>query len=103
MNDGMIAPGEAPASWGFTAERFAADSYLWKEGNRVMISFIEAKTKGKGHFSALVKAIEADGFKVDVPTPLGQMKSILNRWGWKPRKIEDAQTGETVTVWRRPS
>jgi hypothetical protein len=97
MNDGMIAPGEAPASWGFTADRFTADSYLWREGKRVMISFIETKSKGKGHFSTLVKAIEADGLVVDVPTPLGQMQRILERWGWKSRQFED------VTVWSRDS
>jgi len=88
--DGIIQIGAAPEAWGFTRERFAGDSYLWKDGEVILISFIESVHEGRGHFSALVRAIEASGFRVAVPTPLGKMVAILSRWGWKPVLIEDA-------------
>jgi hypothetical protein len=95
LKDGIIHVDGAPASWGFTSARFAEDSYLWKTGKRIMISSIFAKHAGNGYFSALVKAIEGDGFKVAVPTPLGQMTQILTRWGFKPSLEQDCQ------VWTR--
>jgi hypothetical protein len=96
LKEGIIHVDAAPASWGFTADRFAPDSYLWKTDDRIMVSFIEAKKKGQKHFSELVKAIEADGLKVAVPTPLGQMVKILTKWGFKPHLEDDAQ------IWSRP-
>jgi len=101
MKDGMIAVGKAPESWGFTKERFDGDSYLWKTGDRIMVSLIFAKEAGKGYFSALVKAIEADGFKVAVPTPSGRMSLILERWGFKPHREVDPDMGGSVVVWCR--
>lgn len=101
MEDGMIEVGKAPESWGFTKERFAGDSYLWKTGDRIIVSLIFAKDQGRGYFSALVKAIEADGFKVAVPTPLGKMGSILTRWGFKPHREYDEDFGGTCEVWTR--
>lgn len=89
LKEGIIHVDEAPASWGFTADRFVPDSYLWKTDDRIMVSFIEARKKGQKHFSELVHAIEADGFKVAVPTPLGQMTRILTKWGFKPKRDED--------------
>jgi hypothetical protein len=97
----MIRVGNGPASWGFTRQKFTGDSYLWKTGDRIMVSFIVAKEQGKGNFSALVKAIEADGFKVAVPTPLGKMPSILQRWGFRPHYEVEPDLGETVEVWCR--
>ncbi len=97
----MVKPGEAPIHWGFTADRFAADSYLWITGKTCTISFIETLERGYGHFSHLIKAIEADGFHVEVPTPLRQMEDILTRWGFKPKIIWDAQMQEEVKVWER--
>lgn len=96
LKEGIIRIGKAPAAWNFNAERFAGDSYLWKTGDRIMVSFIESKKKGQKYFSELVKAIEADGLKVAVPTPLGQMVEILTKWGFKPHLEEDAQ------IWSRP-
>ena len=99
--DGMIEPGKAPESWGFMTERFVGHSYLWKEGDRIFISFIQALQPGKGHFSALVAAIEKDGFKVAVPTPLKDMKGILKRWKFKPNRERDKDSGEIAEVWMR--
>lgn len=97
--DGMIPIGKAPAHWGFTAERFTGDSYLWRDGDRIVISFIHATNEGKGHFSSLVKAIQADGLKVEVPTPLGKMEAILTKWGWHPFYHEHPEMG-MVEVWK---
>ena len=101
LKQGMMSPGEAPAHWGFTEANFAGDSYLWITGKRCTISFIESKKKGKGNFSKLVKAIEKDGFTVEVPTPLGLMQAILTRWGFKHdlEWAEDFQ--EPVDIWKR--
>jgi hypothetical protein len=101
VKEGMIEVGEAPESWGFTKENFAEDSYLWITGNKCTVSFIESKRKGRGLFSSLVKAIEADGFKVEVPTPMGRMKAILMHWGFKVGHEWDAQMNGYVEVWGR--
>lgn len=95
-----ILPGAAPIHWGFTSDRFENDSYLWHEKGRIMISFIVSVEKGKGYFSQLVKAIEADGFKVAVPTPSGRMQDILSRWGFH-KTLEDAGEMGTCEVWVR--
>lgn len=96
-----MKPGEAPESWGFTADRFVADSYLWITGKICTVSFVETLDQGRGHFSHLVKAIEADGFQVEVPTPLRQMQDILSKWGFKPKIVWDEQMEEEVKVWER--
>jgi len=101
IDQGIVQVGEAPCGWGFTAENFSADSYLWRSPGVVTISFIEAKNIGKGAFSRLVKAIEADGLKVQVPTPLGQIRAILTRWGFKPTMVHDQDSGEHVEEWAR--
>lgn len=101
IDQGIVQVGEAPSSWGFTAENFSEDSYLWRSPGVVTISFIVAKNIGKGVFSRLVKAIEADGLKVQVPTPLGQMRAILTRWGFKPTMVYDQDSGEHVEEWAR--
>lgn len=83
LQDGIIrVGGAAPEKWGFTLERFTGDSYLWKIGDSIYISFIESRKKQAGFFSYLVKAIKADGFLVKVPTPLGMMTLILQKWGF---------------------
>jgi len=97
----MVKPGEGPEHWGFTKERFTADSYLWITGMICTVSFIETKRQGCGHFSGLVRAIEADGFRVEVPTPLRQMQEILTRWGFKEEIVWDNDVQEEVKVWAR--
>lgn len=99
---GAIHPGEAPGHWGFTPQNFSKDSYLWGcENGRIMISFIASFKPGSGAFSKLIKAIEADGYRVAVPTPLGKMQLILAKWGFKPTNEYDTNMGETVEVWMR--
>lgn len=61
---------------------------------------IVAKSPGKGHFKALVLAIEASGFVVAVPTPVGAMRRILGKWGFAPHVEDDPDMG-AVEVWSR--
>lgn len=100
-HQGIILPDEAPHTWGFTSRRFRPDSYLWKDGDRIIISLITATPEGKGHFRQLVKAIESAGYKIDVPTPVFAMPLILKKWGFVPRAILDEKMGE-VELWSRP-
>ena len=97
----MIEPGQAPEHWGFTKANFEEDSYLWITGKKCTISFIVSKKKGHGNFSKLVQAIEKDGFRIEVPTPLGQMQAILMKWGFRPgtQWAEDFQ--EFIRIWKR--
>jgi hypothetical protein len=101
MNDGMVEPGQAPQHWGFTKENFEEGSYLWITGKKCTISFIESRNKGRGAFSSLIKSIEADGYQVEVPTPLGFMQQILTRWGFKPSREWAPELNEDVEVWTR--
>lgn len=103
MVDGIVkVDSEFGKSIGFTAERFVADSYLWRDGNRIVIYIIIANPPGKGSFRALVKNIENAGFKVAVPTPYKNMKRILIKQGFEPCDEHDEATGGTVEMWMRP-
>lgn len=101
IEEGIIEIDKAPASWGFTRERFEGDSYLWKSDRMILVSFIVAHTPGKGHFSELIRAIEADGFQVGIPTPLKGMQGILFHLGFAPKTVRDVDIGEDVQVWTR--
>lgn len=101
LTDGAILPDQAPPTWGFTSRRWKEYSYLWKEGGRVLISMIAAEKPGKGNFRTLVRAIEASGFKVSVPTPLPQMQAVLEHCGFKPHMERAPEMGEDVEVWER--
>ena len=101
MKDGMVEPGQAPEHWGFTKENFEEGSYLWITDKKCTISFIESRNKGEGAFSRLIKSVEADGYKVEVPTPLGLMQLILARWGFKKSLEWAPEFHEYVEVWTR--
>jgi hypothetical protein len=83
---------------GFTSDKF--EGYLWRDGDRVLVSFIVSVESGKGNLSALFAAIEAKGLRVAVPTPLGRMEAILRHKGFVMH-IEDFQ-GDGCEVWERP-
>jgi len=103
VTDGMIVPGQAPATWGFTLDRFEALSYLWRSGDEVVWSFVATTMHGKGYLSALRKGIEADGLRVAVPTPFPRMVEILERWGFEPSLERDEQMQCDVVIWRKPA
>ena len=84
--------------YGFTPDRF--DGWLWGKGDRILISFVESKHPGKGHFSELIRKIEESGKCVSVPTPLGKMIPILKAWGFVPH-FELDPVFTDVEVWER--
>jgi hypothetical protein len=67
--------------FGFTSDLFSFDSYLWKAGNRIIISFIESRDQGKGHLRMLFDMIESFGYTIAVPTPLARMRAICEKRG----------------------
>lgn len=83
---------------GFTSDKF--EGYLWRDGSRILVSFIVSLQSGKGHLSQLFANIEAKGYRVSVPTPLGHMEAILRHKGFQMR-VEDFD-GDMVEVWERP-
>lgn len=86
FEDGIINTDDPRCShWGFTSENFGGmgSTYAWHTDGRIMLSLVNARHPGQGHFSRLVKAIEADGFAVAVPTPFAHMRAILTKWGFK--------------------
>lgn len=85
---------------GFTSEKFDEESYLWKNGDFITVCFIISKQEGKGNLSRLFKAINAKGFKVEVPTPFANMELILKTHGFKRVFIKDPLMGE-VEVWQQ--
>lgn len=99
MDDGMIAVGsEFGKSLGFTRDEFQGDSYLWKRGDRIIISLITARNPGQGAFPSLVRSIEEAGFQVAVPTPLARMREILVKQGFKPAAMMAG-----AEIWMRPA
>jgi hypothetical protein len=100
MNDGRIAVDSNYAKeLGFTSDKFTRDSYLWKSGDRIMISLIVSRHPGQGHLSELFAAIEARGLRVAVPTPSADMRRILKQKGFVPH-MEEGSFG-FVEVWEK--
>ena len=100
--DYMVPPGsEAGIALGFTADRFYG--WLWRKPNDVIyVSFIESKQPGQGHLRELFKTLWAQGLTIKVPTPMGNMRHILRRYGFEETECsEDLDFGEGVEVWRR--
>lgn len=93
--DGIIElDSDAGKILGFTSDRF--DGYLWRAGQSVSISFIQSYERG--NFRALVARIHELGLRVDVPTPLGRMQSIVRRNNYSRRIVNDPALG-AVEVW----
>jgi len=82
---------------GFTSDKFAPPSYLWKSGKTVYISLIGSVAQGRGDFSRLLANLQEHGFKVKVPTPSNRMRSILEKKGFT-RTVEVVR-GEGCDVW----
>ena len=83
---------------GFTSDKF--DGYLWKDGGRILISFILSRHPGQGNLSNLFETIEGKGFQVAVPSPLPGMQQILEAKGYEPSFEHDERFGE-VDVWTK--
>jgi len=78
-------------TFGFTSDKF--DGYLWQKDRTIIISLVNSKNPGKGDFKKLCHTIKEAGFKIQVPTPLAQMESILKKWGWKFKIENDEKFG----------
>lgn len=102
MNDGIILlNSERGGVFGFTSDKFHGDSYLFKEGNNIFVSFIECVTPGCGHFRELVQAILRQGYAVKVPTPGARMGEILLKNGFTHamEPAEEVGTGVMAHMW----
>lgn len=53
---------------GFVSGRFLSCSYLWGEGNRIIIRTIECTDRRRGYLRELFKAIRASGVEIAVRT-----------------------------------
>lgn len=103
MEDGIIlVDTERGKEIGFTSDRFSGDSYLWVDGDRILISLIFSRHPGSGHLSELFRAIEGKGFRIAVPTPFNHMQVILRKKGFLPH-LEDSELGlGDCEVWEKP-
>ena len=77
--------------WGFTSRRFAIGSWLWLRGSTIRIAAVEVKGKGNGVFSALLRGIEREGFKIQIMNPCSNVIKIGVRKGFilRERRITD--------------
>ena len=100
LPDGMIEVDSAVGKlFGFTSDLFTGDSYLWKDGGRIVVSLIESKHKRAGNFRKLVESILELGLDVVVSTPMGRMESILRKCGYVYSCEYDNGMGEFVELW----
>jgi len=85
---------------GFVSGRFLSCSYLWGEGNRIIIKTIECTDRHRGYLRELFKAIWGLGIEIAVRTPLSTMKEILLHYGFKKTLVQDPIFGK-VELWVR--
>jgi hypothetical protein len=83
---------------GFVSSRFLSCSYLWGEGNCIIIKTIECSDRRRGYLRELFKAIWALDAEIAVRTPLNTMKEILVHYGFKKTFVQDQIDGK-VELW----
>ncbi|MDD1753845.1 MAG: hypothetical protein LUQ38_12250 [Methanotrichaceae archaeon] len=83
---------------GFVSSRFLSCSYLWGEGNRIVINTIECTDRRRGYLRDLFKAIWALGAEIAVRTPLYTMQLILVHYGFVKVFMKDPIRG-TFEYW----
>jgi len=99
MKNGIIElDSEFGKEIGFTSDKFKA-SWLWKKGNRIMISMIWAKKEREGYFTELIKNIKDKGYEVAIPTPIGLMEILVRKWGFKKIIEYSEDFKDYVKVW----
>jgi len=99
MKDGIInIDSDGARAFGFTSDRYAADSYLWRKGDFIIVSFIETKNKGNGDLSRLFDRILKAGYGIKVSSPLGIMPDILSHKGFE-QTIENDDMFGGVEIW----
>lgn len=99
--DGIYYPSGRgfPGYLGFTNDLF--EGYIWKDKDRIIISFIMSKYPGKGNLSKLFDRIESCGFRVAVPTPLYPMNEILKKKGFKKHYEYSEEMDCKVEMWEK--
>ncbi len=95
----IFAGSQAAEQLGLLESEFDAGSYLWKTGGRIDISFVFAKSPGRGSFSKLLRSLWDKGSTVCVPTPLGHMREILIHKGFRQTFEWDKDFNEDIEVW----
>ena len=80
---------------GFVSSRFISCSYLWGEGNRIIINTIECTDRRRGYLRDLLKTIWNLGADIAVRTPLGTMEQILTHYGFKKTLVADPIYGKS--------
>jgi hypothetical protein len=80
---------------GFVSSRFISCSYLWGEGNRIIINTIECIDRRRGYLRDLFRAIWDLGVEIAVRTPLGTMEQILIHYGFRKTLVTDPIYGQT--------
>ncbi len=83
---------------GFVSSRFLSCSYLWGDGNRIIIRTIECTDRRRGYLRELFKSIWSLGIEIAVRTPLSTMKEILIHYGFKKTLMTDPIYGK-VELW----
>jgi hypothetical protein len=97
LNEGIIEiDTDSAKQLGFTSDRFFPQSYLWRTGNTITISFIMAKQKGM--FRQLINAILENGFDFEIPTPSRRMCEIAKKQGWRFCQRYSEEFGEEVEI-----
>ncbi len=79
---------------GFVSSRFLSCSYLWGDGNRIIIRTIECTDRRRGYLRELFKAIWDLGAEIAVRTPLSTMQEILVYYDFKKSLVQDRIYGK---------
>jgi len=97
INEGIIEiDTESAKQLGFTSDKFHQESYLWRTGNLITVSFIFAKQKGA--FCQLMKVIQEKGFDFEIPTPSPRMREIGKKQNWNFCQKISEDFGEVINV-----
>ena len=91
-----IRTGES--AWGSLKD--GKNSWLWKDGEYIIISMVIAKEPGKGHFGSLCRRILQLGYGIRVPTAFSRMEAIVKAHGFRSAKVDDPLMG-TVELWEK--
>lgn len=101
---GPLPPGHRMArKWTFTSKRWQQGSYLFRKGDAVYLSFVNASHRGRGYLRDLIAGIEHAGLRVVVPNPLDHMRQILEHYGFVMHMEPWPSMDCDVDVWTRPS
>jgi hypothetical protein len=97
INEGIIQiNSESAKELGFTSDKFDSGSYLWREGNTIIISLITGRVKGSSR--NLIQTIQGMGFDFEIPTPSNRMREIAEKQGWNSYRKLWIEVGQYVEI-----